>query len=294
MRVANRLIQDKALLVKLMDDDEELERMVSEELSKIAQEYRGGLFISTGNEEFRMDRIREICAGAARAMAKQLSAETVTDAVFEQGFGRNARFEPIHFKSGEDDVYVEGKIDRSDFMDVDGSQRIRIIDYKTGSDSLNIDKMRNGYKMQLMIYLISASSGGIEPAGMFYFNIKDPIESIDNQKDTKIAEIMERLPEDIFKLRGRYIDEPGVLSSMPAEVLARSRSEKDRNISREVYEEVRRDVLNNIEKTAADILKGAIDIRPLKENKKLVCDRCSYKSICKRDREYPRNSASEI
>ncbi|MBQ6315621.1 MAG: PD-(D/E)XK nuclease family protein [Mogibacterium sp.] len=291
MKVAQRLLQDRALLARIMDDEEELERMVSEELDRIAAGYRGGLFVSTGNEEFRMDRIREICSGAARALAKQLSADTLTDAVFEESFGRNSRFEPIHFKVGDDDVYVEGKIDRSDFLDVGGSERVRIIDYKTGSDSLDIDKMRKGYKMQLMIYLISATSGDLEPAGMFYFNIKDPIESFDSKTAKKAGELLEREPEDIYKLKGKYIDDPGVLTSMPAEVLA---SGRNTGLSREQYEAVRHDVLTNIENTASGILSGKIEIRPLRDKNKLVCSYCSYKSVCRRDREYPKNSGRDL
>ena len=285
MSVAHRIITDKSLLVRVMDDDDELERIISEELDRIATEYRGGLFVSTGNEEFRMSRIREIIAGAVRAMAAQLSAETVIDAKFEEGFGRHRTFEPIRIKVGDETVYVEGKIDRADIIDVDGDERIRIIDYKTGSDSLNLWKMRNGYKMQLMIYLISASEDGPEPAGMFYFNIKDPIESLDSHPERQ-STLEAREPEDIYKLKGKFINEPGVLGAMPAAVLSSDRG----GINRDAYEEVRKDVLDRITETADGILRGTIDISPLKENKKLACSYCGYKSICRRDGSYPGNS----
>ena len=153
--------------------------------------------------------------------------------------------------------------------------------------------MRHGYKMQLMIYMISAATGGMEPAGMFYFNIKDPIEGIDSKSAKQAREIMDRDPGDTYKLRGRYISEPGVLEAMPASVLA-GKSEKDRSLSREEYEEVRNDVIKQIEKTASGIIRGAIDISPLKEGGRLACTYCSYKPVCRRDREYTRNYAREI
>jgi ATP-dependent helicase/DNAse subunit B len=109
----------------------EVEQMVDEELAKIAESYQGGLFISTGNERFRMERIREICSGAARAMAEQLSSESLLDASFEEAFGRKGKFEPVTLEVDGETVYVEGKIDRSDILSVDGSGRVRIIDYKT-------------------------------------------------------------------------------------------------------------------------------------------------------------------
>ena len=282
--------------VGLAEDAENIykivEKMVDEELAKIADSYQGGLFISTGNERFRMERIREICTGAARAMADQLSSASLVDASFEESFGRHGRFDPVAFEVDGEKVYVEGKIDRSDILDVDGSGRVRIIDYKTGSDKLNVWKMRNGYKMQLMIYMISASSGDLEPAGMFYFNIKDPMEGIDSKSAKQAGEIMEREPGDTYKLRGRYISEPGVLDAMPASVLA-GKTEKDRSMSREEYEDLREAVINRIKETASGIIRGSIDISPLKEGR-LACANCSYKPICRRDREYTRNYAREI
>ena len=269
-----------------------IEQMVDEELAGIADRYEGGLFISTGNERFRMERIREICTGAARAMADQLSAESLVDASFEESFSRSGRFDPVTLEVDGETVYVEGKIDRSDILSVDGSGRVRIIDYKTGGDSLNIWKMRNGYKMQLMIYMISAASGELEPAGMFYFNIKDPIEGIDSKSAKQAAEIMKREPGDTYKLKGRYLSEPGVLDAMPASVLA-GRNEKDRSISREEYEELKSDVISRIKDTASGIIRGKIDISPLKEGR-LACTYCSYKPICRRDREYTKNYAREI
>ena len=312
MGVARRLLGDRAILSAVAEarkaraqgesspqeseDDvyARIEEMVSEELERIASEYQEGLFISAGSEVYRMDRIREICTGAARAMAEQLSADSVLDAVFEESFSRRGRFEPVEFEVDGQKVYVEGKIDRSDILDVDGQKRVRIIDYKTGSDSLDVWKMRNGYKMQLMIYMISASSGDLEPAGLFYFNIKDPIEGIDSKSAKAAEEIRNRQPGDTYKLKGRFIDDPGVLNAMPEEMLGGGRSVKDRRISREDYESLRNDVMQRIEQTAAGILKGDIGIHPFKDGGRLACTYCSYKPVCRRDREYTRNTAREI
>ena len=95
-------------------------------------------------------------------------------------------------KVGNDEVVVEGRIDRLDVLNVDGDDRVRVIDYKTGRDSLDLWKVRNGLRMQLMIYLISASSGEYEPAGMFYFNIKDPMEAMNNKSTNVFNKTLEK------------------------------------------------------------------------------------------------------
>ena len=291
MAVARQIMEDSELPQKIRDgDDEELGRLVNAALDELSAGYRGGLFVSTGSEEFRMSRIREICAAAAKAMAEQLSAMTVTSADFEEAFGRSGRFGPISLRVGEDDVFVEGRIDRADYMDVGGDQRVRIIDYKTGSDKLDLWKMRHGLKMQLMIYLISASGEGLEPAGMFYFNIKDPIEPANDASQKKLGELAERKPEETFTLKGAFIEEEGILDAMPPSVLQSAKS----GISRAEYEEVRSDVLAQIEKAAEGILSGKIGINPLRNDNTLVCGFCSCKPVCRRDRGYAKNRYRSI
>ena len=300
MAVARQLMGDAELMERLrsggadglsgQEQEDLLEALVASALDEISRNYRGGLFISAGAEEYRMSRIREICAAAAKAMAVQLAAGSVKGAVFEENFGRRGTFEPIRLRVGDDEVLVEGKIDRADLMDVDGEDRIRIIDYKTGSDKLDMWRMRQGYRMQLMIYLISASSGGLSPAGMFYFNIKDPIRSMDDLSGKKAGELLDEKPEDGFKLKGAFIDEEGVLGAMPKRVLDKA----DGKISREEFEEVRGEVLARIGETADGILSGRIGIHPLRVDKKYACRYCRFKAVCRRDRGYAKNSARTL
>ena len=271
-------------------DDDSLEEMVTAALDELSENYMGGLFISTGCEEYRMSRIREICASAAKAMATQLSAEAVVNASFEEPFGRHAALEPLKISAGDGEVYVEGKIDRADIMDIAGEKRVRIIDYKTGTDKLDLWKMRQGYKMQLMIYLISATSGDLTPAGMFYFNIKDPIKSINDKSENQIDTLLGKEAEDEFKLKGAFINEEGVLRAMPEKVLSSAKGA----VSREEYEEVRSEVIARIEETAEGILGGKIGIHPLRVDNRLACGYCNYKSVCRRDRGYVKNSYRAI
>ena len=271
-------------------DDDSLEGLVTAALDELSENYMGGLFISTGCEEYRMSRIREICASAAKAMAAQLTSGSVVSASFEEPFGRHAELGPLRISAGDGEVYVEGKIDRADIMDIGGTNHVRIIDYKTGSDRLDLWKMRQGYKMQLMIYLISAATGDLAPAGMFYFNIKDPIESINDKSEKQIGTLLEKKAEDEFKLKGVFINEEGVLGAMPEKVLSSAKGA----VSREEFEEIRSDVIARIEETAEGILGGKIGINPLRVDSRLACGYCSYRPVCRRDRGYVKNSYRPI
>ena len=65
-------------------------------------------------------------------------------------------------------------------------------------------------------------------------------------------------------------------------------------VSREEYEEIRGDVIARIEETAEGILDGKIGINPLRVDNRLACGYCNYKSVCRRDRGYVKNSYRPI
>lgn len=271
-------------------DETPVETLVDEELGRISAVYREGVFGSSKLEEYRLSRIKEICTKAARAVKQQVESGTVKKMWFEEGFGRGRTFAPLELEIDGVKVRVEGKIDRADLLEGD---KIRIIDYKTGSDKLDIEKVRAGSKMQLMIYLMSAASGEYEPAGLFYFNISEKEENASKLDEKKMAALDEKSEEEDFKLRGAWIDEPGNLELMPESVL---KEKEAKGISRSDYDELAADVRERISETGAAIINGDIAISPLKgDDKKLVCRYCDYRAICRYDASsYAGNKAREL
>ncbi len=82
--------------------------------------------------------------------------------------------------AGEHEVLIKGKIDRMDVLelpehgsDADDAPEtagdeafadrtapetaVRIVDYKTGGDAVDVEHFRSGYKLQLMLYLKAAT-----------------------------------------------------------------------------------------------------------------------------------------
>ena len=270
MRIAGKIIADRSYGENLVNcSEEELEAIVGAELSDIAKDYREGLFESSELESYRMDRVLEICQVAARAIAIQLTDESVTTAKFEEGFGRSREFQPIEIDVNGDKFYVEGQIDRVDIL----GDSARVVDYKTGSDKLDLDKLVRGYKMQLMIYMMSVVQDGYEPAGVFYFNIFDPIDAYNNVDENKVGK------SGVAK---KDVDKAAAYQLKGAE------------LTRESYERLSDEVRNRITDIADGISKGKLEIHPFKENNKLVCNYCAYRAICKRDRSFAKNFAREI
>lgn len=276
---------------KLRDGDtRSVETLVDEALSSITSNYREGLFKSSGNEDYRLARIREIVAAAAKAMAKQFESGTIVNAEFEVDFGKGKTFAPIELEVDGEKLRIEGKIDRADILTGD---KARIIDYKTGSDTLDLDKMRNGYKMQLMIYLMSVTTSQYEPAGMFYFNISQKQQSADSLSVNKLLELDAKELADEFKLKGQYINEGNNLELMPAEILY---ERTPKGMSREDFDAVQADVRDRLIEQSHSIINGEIPVSPLKDSSNnLSCRYCKYKAICRYDASsYRGNKAREL
>lgn len=290
-----------------------------EEIRRILQEetgtYREGLLASGRNESYRAERIVDICSRAAWAMIGQVRRGRIREMYFEQPFARGAQLAPICVNAGEHEVLIKGKIDRMDVLDLpeheDGLETaVRIIDYKTGGDAVDVEQIRSGYKLQLMLYLKAATQKQeVKPAGVFLFKIRE----IDADADARTvvpgeAAVEERM-EDAYKLEGIVLDDMDLIDSMDTEIGGASKvlpikyvkktgsysgSSGGYLFSREEFEELSAQVDRQVDRICREICDGKIDIRPKKEKKKDMegnyktsCKYCSYKSICMFDTAFP-------
>lgn len=290
-----------------------------EEIRRILQEetgtYREGLLASGRNESYRAERIVDICSRAAWAMIGQVRRGRIREMYFEQPFARGAQLAPICVNAGEHEVLIKGKIDRMDVLDLPEHENgletaVRIVDYKTGGDSVDVEHFRSGYKLQLMLYLKAATQKQeVKPAGVFLFKIRE----IDADADARTvvpgeAAVEERM-EDAYKLEGIVLDDMDMIDSMDTEIGGASKvlpikyvkkngsysgSSGGYLFSREEFEELSAQVDQQVERICREISNGKIDIRPKKETKKDMegnyrtsCKYCSYKSICMFDTAFP-------
>lgn len=290
-----------------------------EEIRRILQEetgtYREGLLSSGRNESYRTERIVDICSRVAWAMIGQVRRGRIREMYFEQPFARGAQLPPIRVTAGEHEVLIKGKIDRMDVLEMpeheDGLETaVRIVDYKTGGDSVDVEHFRSGYKLQLMLYLKAATQKQeVKPAGVFLFKIREIDADADMKNIYPGREAMEERMEDAYKLEGIVLDDMDLIDSMDTEIGGASKvlpikyvkkngtysgSSGGYLFSREEFEELSAQVDRQVDRICREICDGKIDIRPKKEKKKDMegnyktsCKYCSYKSICMFDTAFP-------
>ena len=277
-----------------------VEGFVKEETGK----YRDGLFRRGAEESYHAERMKESAVRVCRTLVDQVRSGDILRGRFEVAFGRGREIPPVEIDLGEDlgheKAYIEGKIDRVDYLP---DSRVKIIDYKTGGEDFVIKEAKEGFRLQLMLYLEAALEKSGKPAGVFYFNIKDPSIKVEGKNMDEASDLPDEdyLKSEItkaFKMNGIMVDDPEVIRNIAgdfdgySDVVALRKSSKDGSVSstsksenkllsEDEFRELRETVAGKVAEKTADLLKGKTDIFPMKTSKTSACDKCRLKGICR-------------
>ncbi len=277
-------------------DKETCESRIADIVDEITADYREGLFKNPGRDSYVASRLRKACFGSVWAMITQVRMGSIKKIYFEEEFSHHAgaAFPPVKIDlENGGTVFAEGKIDRIDIIkggEGDGSNYVRVVDYKSGTEKFSMEEVESGYRMQLMTYLKGAM-GGIDeprPAGVFYFPIKE--KKIDSSYDSELPS-EEDAENSILKssaMDGIMLDDETVLHNM-GRVKGRSAEKpgvmtihKSRLLSGEEFDGLISVNDGNMKQAAEGFAGGVIDINPKKGRDQTACDFCGYRTICGR------------
>ena len=290
--------------------EQQCRQQVMDIISNDMEGFREGLMDSGKAENYRTLRIIDICSDAAWSMIKQVRKGRVKAMLFEQPFGSGKALPPVKVEAGDKEVLIRGTIDRLDMLDEDA---VRVVDYKTGKDTVDVEYIREGYKLQLMVYLKAAVEGmqSPEPAGVFYFKIDDLNTDADKKAVAGGREDVEHRLDEAYKLVGIVLDDERLIGAMDKDmteegtgvstVLPIKSAGKDKGLKssagscllgNEEFNELMEQVDIQVKRICSEICSGEIKIKPKKERKlslgehKTACKYCGYKSICMFDTSF--------
>ncbi len=272
----------------------------------------GEVLHSSARNAYKVQVVERILRRTVRVLRMHLMHSQMEPDRFELHFGRTDKLEAVHLplKDGSR-MQLEGFIDRVDVCEEEDRILLRIIDYKSGVETFDINDLYHGLQMQLVIYMnvaqeIYGKESGREavPAGMFYYNLKDPIFK---------AEGGEEAARRSFRMSGYANSDRDILSKLEegqenflsASVRLTKKGEPYKNaavLDTEDFYAIGRYMRRKITEMGEAIYDGKIPVSPYKNEKGTACDYCPYSSVCGFDprlegydyRDFKKQSTEEV
>ena len=263
--------------------EEERNQLIDSCLDQVSADYGNTVLKSSARNEYMIERTRRILRRTVWALQEQL---------------KHGDFRPEGFEV----IFGGGRIDRVDIMEEAEKNRVyvKVIDYKTGNTSFDLLALYHGLQLQLMIYLDGAlqveqkkyPDKEIVPAGVFYYNVKDPmiqekihadVESVSDQmlKKLKMNGLVQADDDVSFRI-------DNTLSSIPVSVNKDgSFSRRSSVASRKQFDALGAYVRQKICDIRESILDGNAAVEPYELGKKNACTYCPYSTVCGFDRKIP-------
>ena len=224
---------------------------------------------------------------------KKLITKSIEYIVYQiQNSDFNILSNELEFTKKIDNIELTGKIDRLDISN-DGNY-IRVIDYKSSTKNINLNDVFAGLQIQLLTYMdVIAEKQNKKPAGVFYFNLIEPI--INSSKGLNEEEIEDKIRNE-FKMKGLILADVNVAKMMDKTIDKGNSKiipvyiDKDGNISKsrsstlteEEFTKLQKKIRKIIKEITKEILSGNINIKPIYDKKTKIdaCRYCEFKSIC--------------
>ena len=281
-------------------NSERCRSIVSDLIEKKLIEDSNSILNSSKKYKYFTNRFKRVIAKSVSVLAEQMRKGQFEIFSNEFQFGNLRDGAPIKLElpSGEE-VYLTGRIDRIDSLDLHGNTYIRVIDYKSGSKKFDLNELYYGLQIQLLVYLdaILKNSEYIlhtqaMPGAILYFKIDDPI--IKSKSELQDEEIRKQVL-DKLKMNGLLLKDAELVKAMDNDMETYSLvipatfkkdgdfSSNSSVITEEQFNILREYVDFKMIELCEDMLSGKIRIEPCKNQRTSYCDYCDYSAICQFD-----------
>ena len=253
-------------------------KLVEESVAQSIHQYDHTVLSSTARNAYMVHRIHRLIARSVWALSAQMADSDFTPIAYEWDFR-------------------QGVIDRVDTCVSDDQIYVTVTDYKTGMKKLDLVSFYHGLQLQLPVYLRAAMRAievehpdkEVIPAGMFYYQIKDPLIQIEETK--REEDITPSLLKEL-KLDGMIHKDEQVIERLErglsgTSLLFPMGKKKDGELTantRGLTKEEFQLLLDYTEKKEEQIKKemyaGGVDPRPYRLGDQTGCEYCDYKAIC--------------
>ncbi len=240
---------------------------------------------------YTLTRVRRILKRSIWAVTEQIRRSDFLPDGYEIPFDQEEDAE-----SGARSRLV-GFIDRMDSSETEDTVFARVIDYKSGKTSVDLEEIYYGRQFQLVVYLDTAlrrmaarnPEKKVVPAGIFYMHLDDPMVEYEANETDIEKKILSALRMDGLFNRDpeafRRMDQSlqnGEKSDVTPIALNKGGTLKSSNsaVSTADFEALIVFVRTYMDRAVERMLSGKIDVYPYHKGDDTGCKYCIYKSVC--------------
>ena len=280
--------------------------IVNELVDKKLESDTNSILNSTKKYKYFADRFKRTITKSVMVISEQMRKGSFEIFRNEFEFGGFKDGEPIKIDlPSKETVYLVGRVDRIDTLDLDGNTYIKIVDYKSGAKKFNLTEVYYGLQIQLLVYLDALIKNSkfilknqAMPGAILYFRIDDPI--IKSKKQLSEEEIKENILKEL-KMSGLLLKNIDVVKAMDNDMetyslIIPASIKKDGDFSsnssvvtEDQFNILRKYVNDKMAELCEEMLSGDIKITPCKNNNTPYCNYCDYSSVCQFDTSIENN-----
>ncbi|MFR4441064.1 MAG: PD-(D/E)XK nuclease family protein, partial [Hungatella sp.] len=274
--------------------EEERKALVKDCVEKVTQEYGNTILQSSARNRYLAGKIERITDRTIWALLEQLKQGDFTPAGFEVSFSAIDNLKAMKIALSEEEaLHLRGRIDRLDLCEEGDHVYVKIIDYKSGSTRFELAALYYGLQLQLVVYMDAVMEmqerrypdKKVVPAGIFYYNIKDPM--VEKEETISEDEVEVKILEQL-KMNGLVNSDLESIRHLDREIQQKSQvipvSMKNGTIqehyssvaSENRFQVLRHFVRNRLKQSGQEILAGRTEIAPYKMGTQTACDYCPY------------------
>lgn len=280
-----------------------LSQMSEDEIILLVDKFTNQYFVEEmGNADslsirfnYSYRRLSKLIYAVVIHLAEEFKHSDFEAKAFELGIDKDGQVKPeILTLDDGGTIQIRGSIDRVDTYEKDGQRFVRVVDYKSGKKSFNLNDILNGLNLQMFIYLFSlcedktAKLSGT-PAGVLYMHCARNMFSFDSKAVADSS--IEKEESSSFKMKGIVLDDEtgDIASAMENELLGRYipvKLKKNGELSGKLasLEElglIHKKINSLVSQMGIQLHLGKIAQNPVKDkNHKHTCDFCDYKDVC--------------
>lgn len=286
----------------------ELEKEINLSANKYLEEKMGGDFSKSPRFELGFRKLTERLTKVLVHTQQELMASSFTPKAFEINLKDTETDSMLTLPFGDGkSLSFGGIIDRADTCSINGSDYIRIVDYKSSRKNIDPLTLSSGINLQMLLYMFTITEessifANYAPAGVLYSPVAiSALEADEMRNDTENSALI----NSKLKASGLVLGEKEILEAMehnmmgkyiPAKLDKQNEiDEKSSCLSKEGFAKLKEYTYNKLIEMAESLYTGDTDANPLiLSANDSPCSFCDFANICGNNPPFKHRSSTDI